>query len=361
MAAPQIMEKCRQGERLDFDEILGLLTESPLAVLGLLAHERRMEEADPAVVTYVVDRNINYTNVCTSGCRFCAFFRPPGHAEGYVLPLEELGRKIEEAQGLGACQILIQGGLHPELRLDYYMELLGFVKSNYRIHVHGFSPPEVVHIARQEGITLKEALKALKAAGLDSIPGGGAEVLTEASRNRTSPGKCTRDEWLEVMRTAHGLGMKTTATMMFGHGESMEERVEHLLSVRALQDETGGFTAFIPWTFQPGKTALADVKPLGGHEYLRMLAVSRLALDNFRNLQLSWVTQGARVGQAALFFGANDFGSTMIEENVVAAAGTSFRMDIETIERLIRSAGFEPRRRNQAYEILASDPRGSST
>jgi cyclic dehypoxanthinyl futalosine synthase len=355
-----IIEKCEDGERLEKGEIASLLTEAPLTTLGMLAHRRRMQAADPEVVTYVVDRNINYTNVCTSGCRFCAFFRPPGHAEGYVVPLDELGRKIEEAVQLGACQILIQGGLHPELKLDYYVELLGFIKSNYRIHVHGFSPPEVVHIARHEGLSFERTIQSLRKAGLDSIPGGGAEVLTDRSRERVSPGKCTAREWLEVMRAAHGLGMKTTATMMFGHGETVEERVEHLLAVRALQDETGGFTAFIPWTFQPGNTRLADVEPLGGHEYLKMLAVSRLALDNFRNLQLSWVTQGARVGQTALFFGANDFGSTMIEENVVAAAGVSFRMDSGTIEQLIRSAGFEPKRRNQAYEILEDDPRGSS-
>jgi cyclic dehypoxanthinyl futalosine synthase len=321
----------------------------------------RMSRADPKRVTFIKDRNINYTNICVSGCRFCAFFKPPGHPEGYVIDQETLRGKIAETLELGGVQILMQGGLNPELRLDYYRNLLSFIRQEFKIHVHGFSPPEIVHLAGLEGMSLRETILALKAAGLDSIPGGGAEILTEGARMRVSPAKCTADEWFEVMRTAHDLDMKTTATMMFGHGESLSERIEHLVRVRELQDETAGFTAFIPWSFQPGNTELADIKPAGGHEYLKVLALSRLALDNFENIQLSWVTQGERVGQTALFFGANDFGSTMIEENVVAAAGTAFRMSIETIEGLIRSAGFTPCRRNQAYEIIEDDLEGANS
>jgi cyclic dehypoxanthinyl futalosine synthase len=318
----------------------------------MLAHGLRLERADPRIVTYIKDRNINYTNVCVSGCRFCAFFKPPGDPGGYVITRDELAEKIREAMDLGAVQILLQGGMNPDLGLDFHVGLLRFIKSRFKIHVHGLSPPEIVHLAALEDMGFGEIIAALAEAGLDSIPGGGAEVLSDGARSRVSPDKCTKDEWLEVMRAAHGLGLKTTATMMFGHGETDGELIEHLLAIRSLQDETHGFTAFIPWSFQPGNTKLAHLHPAGGHAYLEILALARLALDNVRNLQVSWVTQGARVAQAALFFGANDFGSTMIEENVVAAAGVAYRMQGEEIERLIRSAGFEPAERNQAYEIL---------
>jgi cyclic dehypoxanthinyl futalosine synthase len=348
-----MLDRILARERLNRDEILALFREASLPELALPAHAHRMEKADPKRVTYIRDRNINYTNVCVSGCRFCAFYKPPGDPDGYIISRAELGAKIREAMDLGAVQILLQGGLNPDLGLEFYLKMLRFIKSEFGIHVHGFSPPEIVHVARTEGSPLAETLSALADAGLDSLPGGGAEILSPEIRKARSPRKCTAREWLEVMRTAHGLGMKSTATMMFGHEESVEDLAEHLLAVRALQDETGGFTAFIPWTFQPGNTDLAHLAPAGGHAYLKVLALSRLALDNFDHLKVSWVTQGAKLAQAGLYFGADDFGSTMIEENVVAAAGTSFSMAAGEMERLIREAGFEPRARNQAYEPLA--------
>lgn len=352
MISNDVKHKLTDGERLSGDEIGGLFLEADLCELGLAAHEARVKQTDPRIVTYIKDRNINYTNVCESGCRFCAFFKPPGRQGGYVIGRKELGEKIREAMELGAVQILLQGGLNPDLGLDFYTDMLAFIQEDFGIHVHGFSPPEIVHIAKKENMSIRDALFALRDAGLYSIPGGGAEILADASRQRLSPHKCTASQWIDVMREAHLLEMKTTATMMFGHGESVWERVDHLLCIRNLQDETGGFTAFIPWSFQPGNTKLEDLQAAGGHAYLKLLAISRLALDNFKNLQVSWVTQGAKVAQAALFFGANDFGSTMIEENVVAAAGTTFRMNAKEIEHLIRSAGFEPRERNQAYELI---------
>jgi len=322
-------------------------------VLGSLAHKARLASADPARVTYVKDRNINYTNICVSGCRFCAFYRSKGEEGAYVIERDDLHRKIEEARELGATQILLQGGLHPDLRLDFYTAMLENIGQSFPdIHIHAFSPPEIDHIARIEGLSPEAIIRALRNAGLDSIPGGGAEVLTPDSRTRLSPNKCTTKTWLDVMETAHGLGLKTSATMMFGHGETIEERVDHLLAIRSLQERTGGFTAFIPWSFQPGNTVLKERRESGGHDYLRTVAASRLALDNVANIQASWVTQGDRVAQTALFFGCNDFGSTMIEENVVAAAGVTFRLSGNEIERLIRAAGFRPAQRNQAYEIL---------
>ncbi|MFH1999363.1 MAG: cyclic dehypoxanthinyl futalosine synthase [Planctomycetota bacterium] len=352
MIRRELSEKCEHLEPLGAGELRELYETATLSELGMAAHRVRMRKADPGRVTYIVDRNINYTNLCVSGCRFCAFYKPPGHKDGYVISKETLSEKIREAQELGAVQILLQGGMNPDLGLGYYTDLLSYIRENHGIHVHGFSPPEIMHLAALEKMSLDSTLKALIDAGLHSIPGGGAEILADSARSRVSPRKCSTAQWLEVMRTAHGLGMKTTATMMFGHGESLEERIGHLMALRSLQHETRGFTAFIPWSFQPGNTELARQKTVGGHEYLAMLALSRIALHNFPHIQLSWVTQGARVGQVALFFGADDFGSTMIEENVVAAAGVAFRMDIQTLERLIRSAGFEPCRRNQAYELL---------
>jgi len=351
----RIAEKAAGGERLARGEVAALLEPGiPLTRLGRWAHAARTRRTDPERVTYVVDRNINYTNVCVSGCLFCAFHRPPGHPEGYVLSREALECKIAEAVELGATQILLQGGLHPGLKIEDYTGMLRFIKATFpRIHVHGFSPPEIVHVARLAGTDAGAVIAELKAAGLDSIPGGGAEILTDASRERISPNKCTATEWLSVMETAHEQGLRTSATMMFGAGETAGERADHLLALRALQDRTGGFTAFIPWSFQPGNTRLAGLSEPGGHEYLRVLAASRLALDNFDNVQASWVTQGAGVAQTALFFGANDFGSTMIEENVVAAAGVTFRMSRAAIERQIRGAGFRPCRRDQGYNILS--------
>ena len=348
----EIVAKVRAGERLSREEALVLWKEASFFELGFLAREVRFRIHPERLVTYIVDRNINYTNICLSGCKFCAYYRPPGDPEGYVLPLEELFRKIEETIALGGTQILLQGGLHPDLPLSFYEEMLQAIKERFpELHIHGFSPPEIVHFAKISGLSIEEVLRRLIRAGLSSIPGGGAEILVDRVRAKISPRKCSAKEWLEVMRTAHRLGLKTTATMMFGHVETIEDRLEHLEKIRALQDETGGFTAFIPWPFQPGNTELKVPKVLPV-EYLKMLALSRLFLDNVPNLQASWVTQGPKVAQVALEFGANDFGSTMIEENVVAAAGVSHRLSIEEIEKLIRDAGFEPRRRLMDYTLL---------
>lgn len=337
------------------DQALELYLSADFYTLGRKAHEARLKKHDRPIVTYVVDRNINYSNVCVCGCRFCAFFRPPGHSESYVLSREELSEKIEETLKLGGTQILLQGGHHPDLPLSFYEEMLSFIKSRYPIHIHAFSPPEIVFFGRVEGIGVREVISRLKAAGLDSIPGGGAEILADRVRNRVSPRKCSSAEWLAVMEEAHAQGLRTTATMMFGHEETPEERLAHLFALRDLQDRTGGFTAFIPWTFQPQNTAI-EREPETAVSYLRLLAISRLVLDNFDNIQASWVTMGPKVAQLALFFGANDFGSTMIEENVVAAAGVSFRLSIDEIRRIIEAAGFEPRQRTMAYELLPAAP-----
>ena len=349
-----INSKIENGRRIDGDEALLLLENADLLHLARLADAiRKARHPDPAV-TFVVDRNINYTNVCVSGCRFCAFYRQPGHAEGFILSEAELSGKIEETLALGGTQILLQGGMHPDLELAYYLNLLAFIKSNFNIHIHGFSPPEISFLAEKTGHSLAATIQALMAAGLDSIPGGGAEILVDEIRSRISPGKCLTDRWLEVMRTAHELGLRTTATMMFGHIESRQHIIEHLLKIRALQDETGGFTAFIPWTFQPENTRI-EVEKATAAEYLKVLALSRLVLDNIDNLQASWVTQGAKIAQTALAFGANDLGSTMIEENVVAAAGVHFRLPLDEMKRLITDAGYAPLQRDCTYNLIAED------
>ena len=350
----RIIEKAAAGGRLDFDEALTLYRQADTLTLASLADRRRWALHPNQVVTYVVDRNINYTNVCVSGCKFCAFFKAPGDAEGYVLTEQELRQKIEETLKLGGTQVLLQGGMHPDLGLGYYVDLLGFMTGKFPIHVHGFSPPEIAFVAYRERMSIKETIGRLMDAGLGSIPGGGAEILVDEVRGKISPNKCTADIWLEVMRTAHGLGLRTTATMMFGHVETERDRVEHLMRIRDLQDETGGFTAFIPWTFQPENTRI-DVEAATATEYLRTLALSRVVLDNIGNVQASWVTQGAKIAQTALFFGANDLGSTMIEENVVAAAGVSFRLSLTGMVRLIETAGFTSRRRDCFYNLL-DDP-----
>ena len=345
-----LLQKAARGERLSATEGLALF-EAPLASLALAADAvcRRLHPEPER--TFVIDRNINYSNICLSGCRFCAFYRPPGSEEGYLLSGEQILSKIEEAVALGATQILMQGGLHPDLPIDWFERLFREIKASFPVHLHSLSPPEIVHLAAISELTLEETLSRLQAAGLDSLPGGGAEILCDRVRKALSPRKCTADEWLAVMRAAHKLGMKTTATMMFGHIETLEERIAHLLRVRELQEETGGFTAFIPWTFQPESTALGG-RPVGAHDYLRTLAISRLMLDNVPNLQASWVTQGAKIAQLALKFGANDLGSTMLEENVVRAAGVSFRLSQEELAHLIRSAGFLPAIRDTYYNIL---------
>jgi len=351
------LDKARSGGRLDEAEALALFEEGTLLELGEAANAVRRRLHPAPDVTYIVDRNINYANACVTGCSFCAFHRPPGHPEEYILTREALAGKIRETKDAGGIQILLQGGNHPALRLEWYEDLLRFMKS-FDIHVHGFSPPEIRHFAALNGLPVREVLVRLRAAGLDSVPGGGAEILVDRVRRQISPRKATTGQWLEVMEEAHRLGMKTTATMVFGHVETPADRVEHLRRLREQQDRSlargngGGYTAFICWSMQTENTALAGMRPAGAHEYLRTLAVSRLFLDNFPNVQASWVTQGEKVAQLALLFGANDMGSTMLEENVVRQAGASFRMTEARIRAVIEDLGLRPRRRNQAYEIL---------
>ncbi len=345
-----IEKKVLDGHRIDAGEALELYRHSDIHSLGFLADRIRFGKNPDPVVTYVIDRNINYTNICISGCKFCAFYRAPEDSGGFVLSMEELGRKIEETKALGGTQILLQGGLHPDLSLEFYEDMLHFIKG-YDIHCHGFSPPEIVHFANIAGIPIREVLSRLIKAGLDSIPGGGAEILVDEVRSRIAPRKATAAEWLDVMETAHELGLRTTATMMFGHVETDVHRIEHLQVLRDLQERTGGFTAFIPWPFQPGNTSI-DRMAATASSYLRMLALSRIFLDNFQNIQASWVTQGYKVAQLALFYGANDFGSTMIEENVVAAAGVSHRLSEKEIRRHIMDAGFTPRQRLMDYRLV---------
>lgn len=346
-----VFEKIAARERLDYSEAMALYERASLHELGHFAHCIRMEKHPDLNVTYVVDRNINYSNICVCGCRFCAYFRPPGHPEGTLLPREELFRKIQETLDLGGTQILMQGGHHPDLRLDYYEEMLRAIKETFPIHIHAFSPPEIVHFSKLEGTNITTVISRLRSAGLDSIPGGGAEILVDSVRTRVSPRKCSAAEWLNVMEEAHRQGLKTTATMMFGHEEEPGDRLSHLFALRELQDRTGGFTAFIPWAFQPANTAI-ERPAESSISYLRLLSVSRIVLDNFPSIQASWVTMGPKVAQLALHFGANDFGSTMIEENVVAAAGVHFRLSIPEIKRIIREGGFEPRQRTMAYALV---------
>lgn len=346
-----IIAKIEAGERINGSEFLRLEREADLHQLGFLADGIRRRLHPQPVVTYVIDRNINYTDICISACKFCAFFKAPEDATGQVLSREELAEKIRETQALGGTQILLQGGLHPDKPLEFYEDMLRFMKST-GIHIHGFSPPEVYHFAQISGLSITAVLERLIAAGLNSIPGGGAEILSDRVRSELAPRKCSADQWIQIMEEAHRLGLRTTATMMFGHIETMEERLEHLQRVRDLQDRSGGFTAFIPWPFQPDHTPLAAARKIEkttAVTYLRMLALSRIFLDNVRNIQASWVTQGPKIAQLSLFFGANDFGSTMIEENVVAAAGVHFRLSEEEIKRLVRDAGFTPQQRLMDY------------
>ena len=337
--------------RISTQEALELF-QMDLLTLGKMAHGVRQELHPENRVTFCIDRNINYTNVCISRCAFCAFWRDKADPEAYLLPQEELFRKIEETLELGGTSILIQGGLHPDLDISYFEELFSAIKSRYPIHIHGLSPPEIWHIAQNSGLSLEETIKRLMEAGLGSIPGGGAEILAPGVRERLSPRKVSVEGWLEVMERAHRLGLRTTATMMFGHIEEPRDILEHLERIRDLQDKTGGFTAFIPWTFQPPNTELAHLEKATAVDYLKVLAISRIFLDNVPNIQASWVTQGAKIAQVALYFGANDFGSTMIEENVVAAAGATFRMSKEEIIRCIRDAGFQPAQRDTLYGVL---------
>jgi cyclic dehypoxanthinyl futalosine synthase len=347
-----IIDRVSAGERMSDADYLVLDQKADLHQLGFLADEIRRKKHPENRVTYVIDRNINYTDICISACKFCAFFKAPEAKEGYLLSFEELAEKITETKALGGTQVLLQGGLHPGQPLEYYEEMVSFMNAT-GIHVHGFSPPEICHFANISQLPVKNVLERLIKAGLGSIPGGGAEILSDRVRQLIAPRKCTADQWLEVMEEAHNQGLRTTATMMFGHVETRAERLQHLRRLRELQDRTRGFTAFIPWPFQPTNTVLADVEKSTAFEYLRMLALSRIYLDNFDNLQASWVTQGPKVAQLSLSFGANDFGSTMIEENVVAAAGVSFRLSEQEIRRLVSDAGFLPVQRYMDYTIVA--------
>lgn len=352
----EALERAVAGERLTPAEGLLLLEEADLLALGAAAHAVRMRLHPEPVVTYIVDRNVNYSNVCDSYCKFCSFYAAPGSKNGYVLSRAALKRKIEETQALGGNQILMQGGTHPDWDVEWYADLIAFCKS-FGIHVHALSSPEIQKIAQVSKLSVRDTIARLRDAGLDSIPGGGAEILTDYARGEISPMKCTTEEWLDVHRQAHALGMRTTATMMLGHRERLVDRIEHLDRVRTLQDEAlsasggadTGFTAFICWLFQPTHVLKAD-EPRGGAEYLRTLAVARLYLQNVRNFQSSWVTMGPKVGQMALWFGCNDMGSTMIEENVVSSAGVQYRMLSPEIHSVIRAAGFVPQERNFFYE-----------
>ena len=346
-----ILAKAADGGRLSLEEGEALFARGELLALGEAAAQVRRRLHPQPVVTYIIDRNINYTNICGCECRFCAFWRRPEHPQAYVLPQEELFVKIEETLAANGTAIMLQGGLHPSLTLAYCTEMLRAIKERYKIHIHSFSPPEIVHLARLSHLSPLAVLEALQKAGLDSLPGGGAEILDNRVRGVISPAKITWEEWMEVMAQAHQIGMKTTATMMFGHVETYRERVAHLIRVREQQDRTGGFTAFIPWTFQPQNTNLGGTAA-GGAEYLKTMAISRLILDNVPNLQVSWVTQGAKVAQVALAFGANDFGSLMLEENVVRAAGVSYRVPLAEITHSITAAGFRPQQRDTFYRAV---------
>ncbi|MCF7763952.1 MAG: dehypoxanthine futalosine cyclase [Verrucomicrobia bacterium] len=357
-ATDELMEEVWNGRRVTPAEARSLYN-LPLEQLGLLADRRRqLAKADAyegngnRVVTYQVDRNVNYTNVCNVYCKFCAFYRVEKDDDAYVITHEEMDQKIEETLAHGGTQILMQGGHHPKLSIDWYLDLLSHIKEKYpTVNIHGFSPSEFVHFREVFGLPLDEIITRFVQAGLGSIPGGGGEILVDRVRNRISPLKANSDQWLEVMDVAHRLGLKSSATMMFGHVETVEERIEHMDRIRVQQERSGGFTAFISWTFQAENTRLR-APTVGATEYLRTQALSRIYLDNIPNIQSSWVTQGLEIGQVALKFGANDLGSIMLEENVVSQAGTTFRMTVDDMRRLITDLGYEPRQRDNWYTLL---------
>ena len=351
-----ILDKAIAGERLSAAEGVQLLESHDLSAIGAAADRVSRRMHPEPYRTYNVDRNINYTNVCTAVCDFCAFYRGPKSDEGYVLEREELLKKVGKTVALGGNQILVQGGLHPKYKLDWYEELLTDIKTAYpTVNIHGFSPPELHHCTKVNNLSIEDVLSRLKAAGLGSIPGGGAEILVDRVRNEITRGKVMTDDWLNVMRVWHKMGGISTSTMMFGHVETLAERIEHLVRLRDVQDETSGFTAFICWTFQPENTEMSDVTPTGSFEYLKTQAVSRLMLDNISNIQSSWVTQGLKIGQLAMLFGANDMGSLMIEENVVAEAGTVHYLSLNQIREAIEELGFEPRQRDVFYNLVDPD------
>ena len=351
-----VLARAFEGERLSGDEALRLYREASLFDLGVCADQARKRKHPSDVVTYIVDRNVNYTNVCTTSCRFCAFYRPVGHAEGYVLSREQLAEKLSEVVRAGGVQILLQGGLNPELPLEWYEDLFRWMKSEFRLGLHALSPEEIIHLAGLSGLSVRKVLERLRAAGLDSVPGGGAEILIDRVRKKIAKAKCTSSEWLGVMREAHHMGLRSSCTMMYGTTDGDEDRILHLLKLRGLQDETGGFTAFFCWDFQYEEGTHVKPGDTGTLLYLRTQAVSRLVLDNVDHVGSSWVTQGPAVGQVALRFGADDLGSVMFEENVVSSAGTTFRMDATGMEDRIHAAGFRAARRNVRYEWL-TEPR----
>lgn len=338
--------------RISKEEALYLFKNKSLLELGRMADDVRKEKHQDNIVTFIIDRNINYTNICVSECKFCAFYRKPESLDAYVLTKNEIFDKIIETKELGGSQILMQGGLNPALNFNYYLTLLRDIKEKFDIHIHAFSPPEIAYLADVNGITAKETISLLKEAGLSSVPGGGAEILSDRVRKKISPNKIDSEKWLEIMEEVHRAGLNSSATMMFGTIETDEDILEHLFKLRTLQDKTGGFKAFIPWSFQSKNTAL-NPRGVYGHYYLKVLAISRIVLYNFDNIQASWVTQGAKMGQVALSFGANDMGSTMLEENVVKAAGTSnATVDEKSMVRLIKDAGFIPAQRANNYDII---------
>jgi cyclic dehypoxanthinyl futalosine synthase len=347
-----IQEKVLGGERISPAEARRLYQALTLPELGALADAVRQRLHPGRRVTYILDRNINYTNICNVYCTFCAFMREEDAPDAYVLTKEQVGAKIQELVDIGGVQILMQGGHHPKLGIEYYLDLLRYIREKFpQVNIHGFSPPEFVHFADVFRMPLEDVIRQFKQAGLGSIPGGGGEILVDAVRKRIAPLKCSGRDWLRVMEIAHGQGLNSSATMMFGHVETLDDRLEHLRLLRDLQDRTHGFTAFICWTFQNENTRLR-VPSVGAHEYLRMQALARIFLDNIPNIQSSWVTQGPQIGQIALQYGANDFGSVMMEENVVSQAGATFRINEETMCRLIRELGYEPHRRNNWYQLL---------
>ena len=354
-AVREILERARSGERISDEGAVALLESRELVPIGRAADELRNRKVDPRRVTFIVDRNVNYTNICHTDCDFCAFYRRPGDRnEGYLLPKAVIFKKIEETLAIGGTALLMQGGHHPDLGIDFYEDLFRSIKSRYRIHLHALSPPEVQHVARRSGLSIPQTLTRLRDAGLDSLPGGGAEILVDRVRDAIAPKKTKTAEWLGVMREAHRLGISSTATMMYGHVETLAERVEHMRKLRELQDEMHGFRAFISWTFQPDGTRLAArVRHYPtSFEYLLTQAVSRIYLDNVDHIQSSWVTQGMKVGQVALSFGADDMGSVMIEENVVSAAGTTHRATTEDFVRAIRALGKVPVQRDTLYREI---------
>ena len=360
MSSPKInsiLQRAIDGQRISQADGETLMREADLLSLGQAADAVCKRLHPEPFRTFNIDRNINYSNVCAAVCDFCAFYRKVGDSEAYVLDRDVLLKKVEETVALGGDQILMQGGLHPQLPFDWYEELLREIKNQFpQVNIHAFSPPEIHFFHKKFRMPLSEVLGRLKDAGLGSLPGGGGEILVDRVRKEITRGKSLTDEWLEVHRAWHQLGGRSTATMMFGHVETLEERVEHLERVRQLQDETAGLTAFISWTFQPDHTDMANVPPVGAYEYLRVQAISRLYLDNVPNIQASWVTQGPKIGGLALFFGANDMGSLMIEENVVSSAGTVFHLSLEEIKRAIREAGYTPRQRNVFYDYIDAEP-----